>query len=96
MNIIIDSQAKELIETKGEGSFILELMRAQGWGGGIEQPVVSLGKPKSELSKYIPIEMDGVTMYKDQAFGDDLNFRVAMTKFLFMKMLRLEPMTTNN
>lgn len=35
-------------------------------------------------------------MYKDQAFGDDLNFRVAMTKFLFMKMLRLEPMATNN
>ena len=30
MNIIIDPQAKELIETKGQGAFLLELMRAQG------------------------------------------------------------------
>lgn len=30
MNIIIDPQARELIETKGKGEFVLDLMRAQG------------------------------------------------------------------
>ena len=96
MNIIIDPQAKELIKIKGEGAFVLELMRAQGWGGGLEQPVVSLGKPSKEISKYVPIDIDGVTMYKDHAFGNDLNFRVAMTKFLFFKMLRLEAISSKN
>lgn len=30
MNIIIDPDARELIETKGNGEFTLDLMRAQG------------------------------------------------------------------
>lgn len=40
---------------------------------------------------FTPIEVDGLTMYKQNTFGDDLNFKVVMTKFLFTKMLRIEP-----
>lgn len=42
---------------------------------------------------FTPIDVDGLTMYKQNTFGDDLNFRIVLTKFLFAKMLRIEPIS---
>lgn len=55
--------------------------------------MVSLGKPRSKPFMFTPIDVDGLTMYKQNTFGDDLNFRIVLTKFLFAKMLRIEPIS---
>lgn len=53
--------------------------------------MVSLGKPRDKAYMFTPVDIDGITMYKQNTFGDELNFRVALSKFLFAKMLRIEP-----
>lgn len=55
--------------------------------------MVSLGKPKEKAYLYAPIEIDGLTMHKNTSLKDDLSVKVALTKFMFSKMLRLDPIS---
>ncbi|KAF5078678.1 hypothetical protein SDC9_163988 [bioreactor metagenome] len=53
--------------------------------------MVSLGKPRSKPILFTPVNLDGLTMYKQNTFGEDLRFRISVSKVLFWKMLRIEP-----
>lgn len=52
--------------------------------------MVLLGKPKERSYQFVPIDLDGITMYKNTAFGDDVRFQVSLAKLAFFKSLRID------
>ena len=93
MKIVIEPEARDFIVEKGNGEFILDMVTARGWCSGIEEPMVLLGKPKSRSFQFVPVDIDGITMYKNKVFGDDVRFQVSLAKLAFFKSLRIDPIT---
>ena len=54
--------------------------------------MVLLGKPKQRSYQFVPIDLDGITMYKNTVFGEDVRFQVSLAKLAFFKSLRIDPL----
>lgn len=52
--------------------------------------MVLLGKPKERAYQFVPIDLDGITMYKNTVFGDDIRFQLSLAKLAFFKSLRID------
>lgn len=57
--------------------------------------MVSLGKPRARSHQFEPMEMDGITMYRNKVFGESVRFQVSLASLLFFKSLRIDPMPGN-
>lgn len=58
--------------------------------------MVLLGKPKQRSYQFVPIDIDGITMYKNTVFGDDVRFQVSLAKLAFFKSLRIDHLREQN
>lgn len=54
--------------------------------------MVILGKPKERKYQFVPIDLDGITMYKNTVYGDDVGFQVSLAKLAFFKSIRIDPL----
>ncbi|PKK38789.1 hypothetical protein ABB02_01922 [Clostridiaceae bacterium JG1575] len=52
--------------------------------------MVSLGKPREKKDEFIAKRVEGVLMHQNRAFGDALNFRVTVSRFLWFRFLRID------
>lgn len=52
--------------------------------------MVLLGKPKERTYQFVPVDLDGITMYKNTVFGDEVSFQVSLAKLAFFKSLRID------
>lgn len=52
--------------------------------------MVILGKPKARSYQFVPVDLDGITMYKNTVYGDDVRFQVSLAKLAFFKSIRID------
>lgn len=92
LQLEIKPKAKELIMRKTDGNFTLDMHETLSYTGhGHIEPEVKLGKPKDHCYLYEPVEMDGLTCFKNVEHCFSNECVVMMKKFLNYRCIGIEP-----